>query len=147
MMKCHDVKKKLYDYTKSGVSARGKKSIEKHLDKCSSCREEYLRIIGIKELFRAELKEPPRSILRQVKKALRREKHGLTAFPLFKPLTGMAAAAMIAAAVLFAYTASVESKEAEISEFLYDSYNISVSLEQDDTNYMYSTDIFSVNSI
>jgi len=141
-MKCYAVKKKLYDYTKNEVTEREAKAIKKHIHTCSSCEEEYLRIRGLKSLFNAELKEAPRGLLKSIKKkaGIRRSLLELLLSP--RPVIGFALALIVAAGSYLVNYKLTESRDAELYAFLSDSYNISLNLEEDETNYMNMTDIF-----
>jgi len=145
-MDCGQIRKKLYDYTKSEASKKETAAIKKHLALCPSCEEEYLRVKGIKALFSAQLVPPSRRILKNIKKASKKEQTFLSGLLSPKPLFGLSAALLLFIAAFTINSNIRESKYREISSFLLDSYKLGITVETESRDYMFSTAIFNKNT-
>ena len=144
-MKCKNIKKLLYDYTKNEVSASQKKTVAAHISECAGCEEELLRIKGIKTLFKAEMKNPPKGLLRSVKR-----KAGIETIwdRLFAPKPAIAFALtlmVVAFTGTFGYNNSV--KDNEIREFYSDSFNIYETTAEENNELISFADIYENDNI
>ncbi len=144
-MDCGQIRKKLYDYTKSEASKKETAIIKKHLASCRQCEEEYLRVKGVKTLFSAQLVTPPRRMLKNIRKAAQREKPFFLRLLSPKPLLGLAAGLLVIFATFTINSNIRESKYREISSFLLDSYKMGITVEAESRDYMFSTAVFNEN--
>ncbi len=142
-MKCKDIQKKLYDYTKGEISIEYKNIIEEHIKNCHYCSSELKKIQKIKNSFINNIMEPSNSVYNNLKNRFFPDFVFINFFRRFK----FAFVSFILLIFLFIGTFLYKNKidsNNNLTDFIYNSYYF-IEIYDDDNNEPILSDIINTD--